>query len=129
MNVVDSSGWLEYLADGPNADFFASAIEDAEHLVVPTISLLEVFKKVLQQRGVTEALQVVSLMMKGKTVDLSGELAIEAASIGYELKLPLADSVMMATAKKFDAILWTQDGDFRNLEGVRYISKIPPPKL
>ncbi len=123
MNVVDSSGWLEYLADSPQADFFAPAIEDTEHLIVPSISLLEVFKRVLQQMDEEKALEAVALMMEGTVVDLDADLALRAATLGHEEKLPLADSVILATARKFDAIVWTQDNDFKHLEGVRYISK------
>ena len=123
MNVVDSSGWLEYLADGSNANFFAPAIENVAALIVPTISLLEVFKRVLQQRNENDALQAVALMQQGKVVELNDELALSAASLGQKLKLPLADSVMLATARKYNATLWTQDSDFEGIEGVRYIVK------
>lgn len=123
MNVVDSCVWLEYLADGANADFFASAIEDISRLVVPAICLLEVFKRVLQQRGENDALQAVALMRQGEVVDLEAGLAPSAARLGLELKLPLADSVVLATARVRDATLWTQDADFEGLEGVRYIRK------
>ena len=118
-----SSGWLEYLSDSSHADFFAPAIEDTEHLVVPSISLLEVFKRVLRQMGEEKALQAVTLMMEGTVVDLDADLAVSAAVLGYEAKLPLADSVILATARKFDAIVWTQDSDFKDLAGVRYISQ------
>ncbi|NIR89888.1 MAG: type II toxin-antitoxin system VapC family toxin, partial [Gammaproteobacteria bacterium] len=90
MNVVDSSGWLEYFADGPNADFFAPAILDAEDLLVPAISLLEVFKRVYQQRGENAALSAVALMRQGEVIDLDGELALAAAKLGVDRKLPLA---------------------------------------
>jgi len=123
MNLVDSSGWLEYLADGANAEFFARAIEDLERLIVPTISLLEVFKRVLQQRSENEALRAVTVMQQGKVVDLDAELALSAAKLGRENRLPLADSVILATARKFGATLWTQDSDFEGLEGVRYAAK------
>ena len=123
MNLVDSSGWLEYLADGPNAEFFAPPIEDTGRLIVPTISVLEVFKRVLQQRSENEALQAVALMRQGKVVDLDADLALSAAKLGREHGLPLADSVILATARKFCATVWTQDSDFENLEGVRYIAK------
>ncbi len=123
MNVVDSSGWLEYFADGPHADFFACAIEDIEHLVVSTISLFEVFKRVLQQKGENEALQAVALMMGGTVVEMDADLAIQAASLGHEKKLPLADSVILATARRYEAVVWTQDSDFKDLEGVKYLSK------
>lgn len=124
MNVVDLSGWLEYLADGANADFFAPAIEDVEHLVVPTISVLEVFKRVLQQRGENDALQAVALMQQGEIVDLDTGLTLSAAKLGHSLKLPLADSVILATARKRNATVWTQDRDFDGLEGVRFIAKV-----
>ena len=123
MNVVDSSGWLEYLADGPNADFFSKAIEDVRRLVVPTISLLEVFKRVLQQRNENDALQAVALMKQGQVVDLSEAIALSAAKLGSDLNLPLADSIILATARKYSAVVWTQDADFDGLEGVRFIAK------
>ena len=123
MNVVDSSGWLEYLADGPNADFFAPAIEATDELVVPTLSLHEVFKKVLQQRGEGHALQAVALMVQGRVVDLDVDLALSAAKVSAEFKLPMADSVMLAAARAHEAILWTQDADFDGLTGVRYIAR------
>ena len=123
MNVVDSSGWLEYFADGPNAASFAHPVEDLESLIVPSISLLEVFKRVLQQRSETEALRAVATMQQGKVVDLDAELALTAAKLGNDLRLPLADSVIYATARKFDATLWTQDKDFEGLGDVRYFSK------
>ena len=120
MNVVDSSGWLEYLADGPNADFFAEAVEDLGSLIVPAISILEVFKRVLQQRGEREALQAVALMSQGRVVDLDTALALTAGTLGVQLKLPLADSVILATAREHGAVVWTQDSDFEGLPGVRY---------
>ena len=123
MNVVDSSGWLEYLADGPNADFLAPAIENTPDLVVPSLSLYEVFKRVLQQRGEGDALQAVALMSQGRVVDLDTDLALRAAKVSVEYKLPMADSVMLATARLCDATLWTQDADFEGVEGVRYVSR------
>ena len=123
MNVVDSSGWLEYFADGPNAGFFAPAIEDVSSLIVPTISLYEVFKRVLQQRGEGEALQAIAVMMEGRVVELTAEIALEAARLSVERRLPMADSVMLATARAYDAVLWTQDADFEGMEGVRYVAK------
>ena len=123
MNVVDSSAWLEYFADGPNAKFFASAIESTTQLVVPTLSLYEVFKRVVQQRGEGPALQAIALMHQGTLVDLSGSLALSAARISLDLRLPMADSVMLATARAWDAVLWTQDADFKDVVGVRYVEK------
>jgi toxin FitB len=125
VNLVDSSGWLEYLADASNSDFFASAIEDTGKLIVPTISILEVFKRVCQQRGEDDALQAVALMHQGKVVDLDSALAMSAAKLGLEVGLPLADSVILATAKAHHATIWTQDKDFEGLEGVRFKTKKP----
>lgn len=125
MNVVDSSGWLEYFADGPNAGFFAPAIEATRELLVPTLSLYEVFKRVLQQRGEGEALQAVALMQQGQIVELTAPLALAAAKASIEHRLPMADSVMLATAQAHGAILWTQDANFERIAGVRYVAKKP----
>jgi len=123
MNLVDSSAWLEYFADGPNANFFAGALEDTGNLVVPTICLLEVFKRVLQQRSETHALNVVTQMQQGQVVELDAELALSAAKLSFDVKLPLADSVVLATARAHHATLWTQDADFKGLPGVKYRAK------
>lgn len=123
MNVVDSSGWLEYFADGANADFFAKAIENTAELIVPSISLYEVFKRMMQQRGEGAALEAVAVMMQGKVIDLDSTLALSAAKISAELQIPMADSIMLATARMQEATLWTQDADFEGVEGVKYISK------
>jgi predicted nucleic acid-binding protein len=123
MNVVDSSGWLEYFADGPNANFFAPAIERVAELLVPTLSLYEVFKRVLQQRGEGDALQAVAVMVQGQVVDLDTDLALSAAKVSAERKLPLADSVMLATAEAYGATFWTQDQDFAGMAGVQYIAR------
>ena len=123
MNVVDSSGWLEYFADAPNADFFAPAIENASELVVPSLSIYEVFKRVLQQRGEDDALQAVGVMAQELVVDLNMEMAVNAAKISVELRLPMADSIILATARAYSATFWTQDADFQNIEGVQYVEK------
>lgn len=123
MNVVDSSGWLEYLADGPNADFFAKSILATADLLVPTLSLYEVFKRVLQQRGENDALQAAALMQQGTIVELSASLALNAARISLNDKIPMADSIMLATARAYGATLWSQDSDFENIADVRYIAK------
>ena len=125
MNVVDSSAWLEYFASGPNAGVFASAIQATEELVVPSITLLEVFKRVYQQRGEGPALQAVALMQQGAVVDLDAPLALAAAKLSADGKLALADSVVLATARRFEATLWTQDSDFEGLLGVRYRARLP----
>jgi len=123
VNVVDSSGWLEYFAGGPNANFFAKPIEATAELVVPTLSLYEVFKKIAQQRGEGDALQAVAVMQQGKVVELSSMLALSAAKVSMQLSIPMADSVMLATARAADAVLWTQDTDFATVPGVRYVAK------
>ena len=123
MNVVDSSGWLEYFADGPNAGHFAAAIEDTAELVVPAVSLFEVFKRVLQQRTEGEALKAAALMQQGHVVVLDAPLALSAAKLSHELRLPMADSIILATARARSAVLWTQDADFAGIEGVRYLPK------
>jgi predicted nucleic acid-binding protein len=123
VNVVDSSGWLEYLADGPNADFFAKPITATAALVVPTLSLYEVFKRVLQQRGEDDALQAVALMQQGAVIELSASLALSAARISLNEKIPMADSIMLATARVYAAMLWSQDADFENIPGVQYRPK------
>ncbi len=120
MNVVDSSGWLEYFAAGRNAGFFARAIEKPAGLLVPTLSLFEVFKRVLHQRDETGALHAVALMQQGHVVDLDSALALSAARLSVDTRLPMADSIMLATARAYDAVLWTQDADFRGIDGVQY---------
>ena len=123
MNVVDSSAWLEYFADGPNAAFFAGPIQETERLVVPSLTIYEVFKRVLQQRGDGDALQAVAVMQQGVVVDLDARLALSAARVSLDMRLPMADSVVLATAKLHQATLWTQDADFEGLPGVRYRSR------
>jgi predicted nucleic acid-binding protein len=126
MNLVDSCGWLEYFADGPKADFYAAALEDPGSLLVPAICLLEVFKRVLQQRGEDAALQAAAAMHQGLIVPLDASLALRAARISTDLQLPLADSVILATARTYLAVIWTQDAHFKGLEGVRYTEAAAP---
>ena len=125
MNVVDSSGWLEYLAGGPNATFFAPAVEATADLLVPTLSIFEVFKRVLGQRDESLALQAIALMYQGRIVELSAPLAIDAARLSRREALPTADSIMLATSRAFGATLWTQDADFAAIPDVRYRSARP----
>lgn len=120
-NLVDSCGWLEYFADGPNASFYAPAIEPVDRLVVPTICILEVFRKVLRQRGENSALQAVAAMEQGIIVSLDVPISLSAARLGADLGLPLADSVILATARAHKALIWTQDADFKKIDGVRYV--------
>ena len=118
-NVVDSSGWLEYFIDSKRAPLFAPAIEDTTNLLVPVIVLYEVFKKVLRERGEDDALEIASVMQAGTLVDLDIGLVMSAA----RFSLPLADSLIYATAQQFQATLWTQDEHFEHLPGVRYFRK------
>ncbi|HLC02911.1 MAG TPA: type II toxin-antitoxin system VapC family toxin [Anaerolineales bacterium] len=121
MNVVDSSGWLEFFADGPNAVFFAPAIQRPAELLVPTVSLYQVFKRILQQKEETDALRAVAAMQQGAVLPLDEGLALSAARLSLDAKLPLADSIMLASARTAGAALWTQDQDFEGMEGVHYI--------
>ena len=123
MNVVDSSGWLEYFSDAPNASIFSEPIEATDELLVPTVSIYEVFKKVLLERGETEALRAIGFMQLGRVVDLTSTIALHAAKISAEVKIPMADSIMLASAREFDAILWAQDSDFEGIEGVEFVPK------
>jgi len=121
MNLVDSSGWIEYFADGPNAKVFARPLQDPEDLIVPTVCLYEVFKVVLRQREQSAALQAVALMRQGTIVELSERIALLAAELSIEHKLPMADSVILATARIHGAHIWTQDTDLTGIEGVTVV--------
>ena len=123
MNVVDSSGWIEYLGGGANADFFARAVSDAPRLVVPTICVFEVCRWMRRELGERRALDAMALMQQGSMVDLDATLAMSAARLSLELKLPMADSIVLATARASEATLWTQDDDFEGLDDVKYIAK------
>jgi predicted nucleic acid-binding protein len=120
VNLVDSPAWLEYFADGPNADFFAPAIERTRDLLVPTIVVFEVYKRVLQQRQEHAALEAVSVLQHGQLIELTASLAIAAARISQHEKLPMADSIILATARARSATIWTQDSDFQEMDRVKY---------
>lgn len=123
MNIVDSSGWLEYFADSSNAEFFAPAIEDVDHLLVPVICVYEVFKRILQLKGLDAAEIRIADLLKGQVLDLTSSEALSAAIISNELKIPMADSLILASARAHNATLWTQDEHFKNIPGVQYIEK------
>lgn len=123
MNLVDSSAWLEFFADGPNAEVFVAPLKDRDKLVVPSITIYEVFKVVCRQRGEDAALQAAALMQQGMVVELSPSLAMVAAKTSLESSLPMADSIILATARLHQATLWTQDQHFSNIPGVRYAPK------
>jgi predicted nucleic acid-binding protein len=123
MNVVDSSGWLAYFADEPNAKHFLTPLNDSSILVVPTVTIYEVFKVILREASENDALQAVIAMQKGRVVDLNVPLAIAASKLSLEHNLPMADSIILATAQEFNAVLWTQDSDFKNISHVKYFPK------
>lgn len=125
MNVVDSSAWLEYFTDRPNAQSFATPIENYRDLIVPTICIFEVFKHVLRERGVKDAQQALSVMQEGNVIPLDSSLALNAAQLSIRTRLPMADSIILATAREHDAVLWTQDADFKGFEGVEYRERKP----
>jgi predicted nucleic acid-binding protein len=123
MNIVDSSGWLAYFADEPNAKHFLTPLNDSAALVVPTVTIYEVFKVVLRESGENDALQAAMAMQKGTLVDLTAPLALAAAKLSLAHNLPMADGIILATAQEFNAILWTQDSDFKNIKDVKYFPK------
>jgi predicted nucleic acid-binding protein len=123
MNIVDSSGWLAYFADEPNAEHFLTPLNDPASLIVPTVTIYEVFKVVLRESNENNALQAAVAMQRGTVVDLTAPLAVAASKLSLDYNLPMADSIILATAKQFNAILWTQDSDFENISNVKYFPK------
>ena len=123
MNVVDSSAWLEFFAEGANASVFADPLEQLDLLLVPSVCLYEVFKVVLRQRGESAALQAIAAMRQGCVVNLTERVALLAAELSLQLKLPMADSIILATARLHNAQIWTQDANLEGLEGVMYVPK------
>jgi len=123
MNIIDSSGWLEYFSDGPNAKYYLPPLNDTSSLIVPVITIYEVFKVVLRETDENEALQAVAAMQKGKVVELTANIAMFAAKLSLQNNLPMADNIILATAQKYKCVIWTQDSDFQHLENVNYFSK------
>jgi predicted nucleic acid-binding protein len=123
VNVVDSSAWLEYFGDGPNAIAFAQTIESPDRLAVPTLALFEVFKRTCQLADEATALEVLAVMLQGHVVELSATLAIEAARLSLSTGLAMADSIILATARAKGAVLWTQDLHFKGLDNVEFREK------
>jgi predicted nucleic acid-binding protein len=121
MNLVDSCGWLEFFADGPNAHFFEKPLAQTEYLIVPSLCIYEVFKSILRQKDEDAALQAISVMRQGRVIDIDTPIALAAAKISLDLGLPLADSIIISTARAYDALIWTQDADFKGVGGVNYI--------
>lgn len=123
MIVIDSSGWMEYLAGSDHGKKLIPFVERSEELIVPSVTIYEVFKKVTLERDEEEALRAVGLMSSGTIVDLTRDLAIESALISIEHKLPMADSIIYATAREYDAELYTLDAHFKGLPGVAWMEK------
>lgn len=123
MNIIDSSGWLEYFADGPNAEHFKAPLRDRGSLIVPVVTIYEVFKVVLRESDENNALQAAAAMQKGKVIDMTAGLAIVASKLSLRHNLPMADSIILATAQAFEATIWTQDSDFKNIPGVKFFYK------
>ena len=120
MNLIDSSAWLEYFTDGNNAEFFAPVIENIDEVIISVINLYEVYKKVLLEKDENEAIQAVALMQQAKVIDVTNSISILAARLSIKFKMPMADSIIYATARMYDAIVWTQDSHFKDLESVKY---------
>ncbi len=123
MNLVDSSAWLEYFADGPNTQYFAPVMKEPDQLVVPTVTLYEVCKVVLRESDENSALQACAAMQKGHVIPLDAKLAIAAGKLSLVYRLPMADAVILATAREHGATLWTQDPHFKEISGVKYFPK------
>lgn len=123
MNLVDSSAWLEFFADGPNTRHFAPVVKVPDQLVVPTVVLYEVCKVVLRESDENGALQACGAMQKGAVIPLDAKLAIAASKLSLLHALPMADAVILATSREHAATLWTQDAHFKNIAGVKYFPK------
>jgi len=123
MNIVDSTLWLEYFADTEAGDTIAEVIENTNELIVPTITIYEVFKKLLYERSEDDALYAIAHMKQGRIIELNDELSLSAARISKDHKIPMADSIIFATNLKYDCILWTQDKHFIKLKSVQYFEK------
>ena len=124
MNVVDSSGWLEYFSGGQNSDKFEIPLKDSSSLIVPVITIYEVFKVVLREAGENEALQVIASMQKGSVIELNTSIAMNASRISLKYSLPMADSIILSTAQSYGAVIWTQDSDFEGLPNVNFFPKV-----
>lgn len=123
MNLVDSSGWLEYLSDGKNSTAFSEPLQHKKDLIVPTIILYEVFKVILREKDENIALQVIATMQQSRVVELTSEISIQAAKISFDKKIPMADSIILSTGYHYNALIWTQDADFKDIPGVKYFPK------
>jgi len=123
MNVLDSSAWLAFFADEKNAEIFRPIVLDTETLFVPTICIYEVFKVILRERDESSALFFIGVMQKARIINIDFEISLNAAKLNSSFKLPMADSMILASANKVNATLWTQDSDFKEIESVMYYPK------
>jgi predicted nucleic acid-binding protein len=123
VDLIDSCGWLEYFTDGPNVDFFSAPILAQSKIIVPTIVIYELWKKIVREQGEEIAIEITAQLKRFDIVPLDESLSISAAKISLEHKLPMADSIIYATAQKHKAVLWTQDADFKDFTDVKYIEK------
>jgi toxin FitB len=123
MNIIDSSGWLEYFSDGPNARHYISPLNDPSSLIVPVIIIYEVFKVVLRESSEDMAIQAIAAMQKGKIIDLTVSISMKASKLSLQHDIPMADSIILATAREYNCIIWTQDSDFQHIDGVKYFPK------
>jgi len=123
MNVVDSSAWLEYFAAIPSGMLFANAIVDPAQVIVSTVNIYEVFKRILQIRTDQDAFYAVAVMLDYRVIEPDTQLSLEAVLLARKHKLAFADSIILATALAFEATLWTQDAHFAGIAGVKYIAK------
>ena len=124
MNIVDTSGWLEYFSDGPNADAFSAPLQDSSSLIVPVITIYEVFKIVLRESSENEALQAIAAMEKGQVIELTTSIAMTASKLSIKYRLPMADSLILSTARLYGCTIWTQDSDFKDIPDVKFFPKI-----
>ncbi len=125
MNVVDSSGWIEYFIDTANADNFAPAIEKTALLIVPALSFFEVHRYLSRNADAARRDECLDVMRRGRVVELTTARAIAASDIAQKHRLAMANAVMYSIAREFNAIFWTQDVDYKDLPGVNYHAKAP----
>jgi predicted nucleic acid-binding protein len=123
VNIVDTSGWIEYFFDGENADIFAPLLEDTRRLAVPVICIYEVYKKISLVADEAKALRAIAQMKLGRVIDVTETTALNAAKLSLDYKIPMADSLILAIAQTERAVLWTQDVHFKGLPGVEYREK------
>ena len=121
MILIDSFGWIEFFIDGPRADQYESYFQNSLEILTPSIVLFEVYKKFKKERNEEEALLVAAQMQKTRVVHLNVEIALSAAELSLKYKLPMADSIVYATAQKEQCPVVTSDPHFENLEGVVFV--------